>query len=367
VLFSASILEMKLNMRVLIPLILAMVLLQIVVYYMLPLREQRCFGKNRNDFFEGRANAAILILVRNNELAGLQSTIPQFEYRFNHRYNYPYIFLNDEPFTDYFKREVRKLSNSRMSFGTIPEEHWSYPSWIDIKLADRKRAEMKYNNVMYGGSLSYRHMCRFNSGFFFRNSLLDDYEYYWRVEPYTEFTCDIEYDPFMFMKKNKKKYGFTILLHENDDTIPTLWETTKQFMEENRHIVKKDNSLELVQNSNGSYNLCHFWSNFEIASLDLWRSPEYIKYFEYLDRKGGFFYERWGDAPVHSLFVAMFLSSDEIHHFEDIGYYHSPYHNCPLNPALQLRCDCDPYGKLNYGQNHKCFYYYQNMLNSKKI
>lgn len=33
------------------------------------------------------------------------------------------------------------------------------------------------------------------------------------------------------------------------------------------------------------------WSNFEIASLDLWRSPAYSKFFDFLDKKGGFYYE----------------------------------------------------------------------------
>ncbi len=35
-------------------------------------------------------------------------------------------------------------------------------------------------------------------------------------------------------------------------------------------------------------------------------------YFEHLDRVGGFFYERWGDAPVHSLAAAMFLNATEV-------------------------------------------------------
>lgn len=35
-------------------------------------------------------------------------------------------------------------------------------------------------------------------------------------------------------------------------------------------------------------------------------------YFEYLDKAGGFFYERWGDAPVHSLAAAMFLNASEV-------------------------------------------------------
>lgn len=34
----------------------------------------------------------------------------------------------------------------------------------------------------YPGSLSYRNMCRFNSGFFYRHELMQKYRYYWRVE-----------------------------------------------------------------------------------------------------------------------------------------------------------------------------------------
>jgi mannosyltransferase len=40
------------------------------------------------------------------------------------------------------------------------------------------------------------------------------------------------------------------------------------------------------------YNMCHFWSNFEIASLDWLRSKEYNDFFEMMDRSGGFWTER---------------------------------------------------------------------------
>lgn len=54
------------------------------------------------------------------------------------------------------------------------------------------------------------------------------------------------------------------------------------------------------------------WSNFEIGDLDLWRGEGYSKFFEYLDSKGGFYYERWGDAPVHSIGAALFAKKDQI-------------------------------------------------------
>lgn len=40
------------------------------------------------------------------------------------------------------------------------------------------------------------------------------------------------------------------------------------------------------------YNMCHFWSNFEIARLDWFRSKEYQEFFDMMDRSGGFWMER---------------------------------------------------------------------------
>ena len=108
---------------------------------------------------------------------------------------------------------------------------------------------------------------------------------------------------------------------------------------------------ELFQNSDGGYNLCHFWSNFEIASLKFLRSDAYMKYFEHLDQAGGFFYERWGDAPVHSIAAGMLLPKEKIHFFEDVGYYHAPYGNCPSNPALNMNCQCDSAKSVNWGNS----------------
>ena len=62
------------------------------------------------------------------------------------------------------------------------------------------------------------------------------------------------------------------------------------------YIVPKDDPESLlgwISNDGGeSYNLCHFWSNFEIGALKWLRSKEYIDYFNHLDKTGGFFYER---------------------------------------------------------------------------
>ncbi|CCE63649.1 hypothetical protein TPHA_0F01650 [Tetrapisispora phaffii CBS 4417] len=290
-----------------------------------------------------KVRATFVTLARNKDLNGLRETIKSFEDRFNSKFQYDWIFLNDSEFNDDFKVTMTALISGEVKFGIIPKEHWSFPSWIDQDRAADTRKEMK--DIIYGDSISYRNMCRFESGFFWRHPLLDEYEYYWRVEPDTKLYCDVDYDIFRFMKDNDKKYGFTISIHEYRATIPTLWDTTVEFINLHPEYVAENNMLDFVSNDDGmSYNLCHFWSNFEIASLDFWRSDAYRDYFDYLDHAGGFFYERWGDAPVHSIAAALFLNRTQVHHFDDLGYYHGPFHQCPTDEKIRLanRCDCDP-------------------------
>lgn len=86
------------------------------------------------------------------------------------------------------------------------------------------------------------------------------------------------------------------------------------------------------------------WSNFEVGDLNWLRSKAYIDYFESLDQDGGFFYERWGDAPVHSIAAGLMLPKEQIHFFNDIAYYHVPFTHCPTGEKVRLdrRCHCNP-------------------------
>lgn len=201
-----------------------------------------------------------------------------------------------------------------------------------------------------------------------------------------DFYCRVDEDPFTVMRLGGKKYGWNIMGVEFMATIPTLFETTMDFLKtwQNkypppsplksslvhlstfssssstsspsdsldrlsgkftpepyftasttlpnflfpRHMRPFLSNLQFLSTTTSlpnhpypdsstppSYNGMHFWSNFEIADLDWFRGEEYSAYFSFLDETGGFFYERWGDAPIHSLAVAMFLDESEVHHF----------------------------------------------------
>lgn len=58
---------------------------------------------------------------------------------------------------------------------------------------------------------------------------------------------------------------------------------------------------------------------------------------------GDTFEQRWGDAPVHSIGVALFARRDQIHFFSDMGYRHEPFTHCPQGDVhARGKCWCLP-------------------------
>jgi mannosyltransferase len=128
------------------------------------------------------------------------------------------------------------------------------------------------------------------------------------------------------MIEHNKTYGFTIAVKELRETVPNifryasaykrmnnltskgLWEMFVDPIEKEEkksettslpeEILRGDpsrNTLPTIDPDameGETYNMCHFWSNFEIAKLSWFRSKEYNDFFEMMDRSGGFWMER---------------------------------------------------------------------------
>ncbi|CAL9729986.1 probable mannosyltransferase Ktr5p [Monosporozyma unispora] len=139
--------------------------------------------------------------------------------------------------------------------------------------------------------------------------------------------------------------GYGINENEPDyhgpDNIIGLKKLIKRAQEPPPIVVDKFNNLE--------YNLCHFWSNFEIAHMSIYNDPTYDQYFEYLEKQEGFWKERWGDAPVHSLGLSLLLDVEDVHYFRDIGYRHDTLQHCPKNHKKFLET---PYQSKKHIRKH---------------
>ncbi|KAI1846777.1 hypothetical protein JX265_004746 [Neoarthrinium moseri] len=302
-----------------------------------------------------RENAVLVMLARNSELVAANKTITSIDHAFNRWFNYPIVFMNDEPWSQKFIDVLNKTSRGLATFEVIPQKTWTFPEWMNEGAAKQAIKEQGEQGLPHAGSEGYHHMCRYYSGKFYQMDFLKKYKWYWRLEPDVDFTCSITYDPFVQMAKNDKVYGFTIALWEVGKTCPSLFREMADWKEMHgiptnnlwRAMVQASwmpfpfrrflNFLAHRDRSGDPWSLCHYWSNFEIADMDFFRSPAYQDFFEYLDKKGGFYFERWGDAAVHSLAVAMYVDPRQVHHFEDFGYRHDKLYQCPANaPGGQL-------------------------------
>ncbi|CDR47761.1 CYFA0S37e00342g1_1 [Cyberlindnera fabianii] len=289
--------------------------------------------------------ATFVSVIEENDLWPIVDSIKQVQDRFNNKFNYDWVFLSRTELSEEFKSQTSSAITGNTKFGLIPERYSDYPEWINSDDAKDAFRAMNENSLIPGDSASIRFDNRYKTGFLHKHDLLLDYEYYWRVDPSIKIHCDIDYDVFQFMKNNDKKFGFAISLHEYQVFVKTLWDTTNAFMKENPQYTHENNMMKFISDDNGdTYNLCYFWSNFEIASLDFWRDEAYSKYFDHLDKAGGFFFERWSEGPIHSLAVSLLLDKSQVHIFQDVGYYHVPFTTCPIDSQFRTehKCSCDP-------------------------
>src|SRR6266487_918998 len=70
------------------------------------------FGKNR-------INATLLSLVRNEEVEGMVQAMRDLERTWNSKFNYPWTFFNDVPFSEEFKRRTRKETKADVRYGIL--------------------------------------------------------------------------------------------------------------------------------------------------------------------------------------------------------------------------------------------------------
>jgi len=321
-----------------------------------------------------REKAAVLLLARNEDLDQLLPTLDNFEKTFNAKFRYPYVFLNDAPYSSAFQAGILSAlpAGAEVKFGQIPEEQWRIPDWLDKAAMRARFKKMEEEGIQYAGREGYHHMCRFYSGPFALHPLLKDYNYYWRLEPGVRFHSEIQYDPFVFMAQKGKVYGWVITIVESANTIPTLFQSVLDWRREvvgnNSASLKFGNKLKMAdwqqkdelwdffiddteRDRRGKYkhpekyNLCHFWTNFEIGDLRFFRSKEYRSLFDYLDRRGGFYSERWGDAPLRSLALGLLAGFDKVHYFEDFVYKHDWFMHVPADPHVGCHSDPPPWAE----------------------
>jgi mannosyltransferase len=73
-----------------------------------------------------RTSATLLSLVRNSELDGILQSMKDLEETWNHKFNYPWTFINDVEFTKEFKEKTQAMTKAECFYRTRPR--FLYPN-----------------------------------------------------------------------------------------------------------------------------------------------------------------------------------------------------------------------------------------------
>ncbi|KAH9050759.1 alpha-1,2-mannosyltransferase-like protein [Lactarius hengduanensis] len=140
-------------------------------------------------------------------------------------------------------------------------------------------------------------------------------------------------------------------LREMEQTVSTLWEAVYDFMQEHKLRINTGSNLAGRRLPVFLLRTKAFLdeSSFEVVDMKFLRSPAYLTFFDYLDKKGGIFYERWDSASILSIALSLFLHKEKLFFQDSIGYRHGDIQHCPQGDAYRTRrCACDP--KKNFGE-----------------
>lgn len=265
------------------------------------------------DTRESKPKAAIIYMARSTakDIAFLKRSLALLDRHFNDRFHYPVIIFHED-FTEDLKEELGRRTRSPLSFGLLD---FALPDFVN-------RSEVP-EKILGRFGIGYRHMCRFFGGHIYQHPSLQGYDWYWRLDTDSFLRGRIDYDLFRHMEANDLWYGYIVMLKEKPEVAVGLWEATKAYIKQHGLESPATRALEAA---NGDWNYRYYYNNFEIIKLEFGRSRAYQDYFSYLDRLGGIYKHRWGDAPIRTLAVAMFVPEKKVHQFKDVPYSHAGYY-----------------------------------------
>lgn len=321
-----------------------------------------------------RPKACIYAFIKSNDqLRRLLRTVESVQKNFNHAYGYPWVFISAEQLSEAFKDTVRgKLTefsdqidgiNTEAMFGMVPDEIMEYPEFIDSTVASNARIDLF--DVPHGGEQFYRFISRFHAGFVANHTLLKDFDWFMRVDTGLKMTCNTDYDIFRWMQDTDKTFGFGLSIKEDARSDTNFHKTFKEFAEKHSGIYnafQKQNMEEYINIGVDGATHCSFSTELQILNLNFLRSPGYQAYFDYIDKAGGIFYERWSDSLIIGSAVATLIPAKMSHHLHHMGFQTKEHIKCPKNNDewMKYNCNCDQGNDITWNRDLTCMYRFAN-------
>jgi len=166
-------------------------------------------------------------------------------------------------------------------------------------------------------TIGYRHMCRFHAGGVYTQPLVRSagLQYGWRLDDDSIIRRPINYDVFEVMRRGGYQYGYRRVNTGWSPVDCALWDAVDRYL-------NSTPTLTPTFYHHWPRNAARYFNNFEVSDLRVWMSAEYRDYFNFVDRLGGIYYHKWGDAAIKTIAVTLFIPRHQTHKFTGIVYSH---------------------------------------------
>lgn len=268
----------------------------------------------------------VVYLSTRNELASLNRSLGQLNRLLVTAARPVVIFHEGDLANDSLQQSLARTLGSRMPLGF---------ERIDIS-ANSHQPQSVHRRY----PRSYFAMCRFFTLMLSTHPLLTLFNYYWRLDSHSYvFAPQPIEDPFELMQRRQIQYAFIMTNEEGEPYVTGLWKLFHDFLD--RHCLKPSAGLRQTQTSwFGRYSFDIIFTNFAIANVSLWRENPMIQaWLQLVDRHGGIYRHRWGDAPIHTLALTQFLAREQIARLRYFGYFHRREYVCARETDEAVVCE----------------------------
>jgi alpha 1,2-mannosyltransferase len=256
-----------------------------------------------------KTRAVIHVLVQSKRLHRLKVMLSSLDTHFNDKYKYPLIIFYEEVDRNFSESVVRNLTRSLVFFQKI---RFEIPPYVNLSQVKIPSGGHRTRVVSHPG---YHHMCRFQAFTLYDHPIMDpQVKYAWRLDDDSHILAPVKYDVFELMRDKQIQYGYNTICTDSSDLVVGLWEAVDLYIS-----VTNLDPRRFKQWGRARY----YYNNFEISEVSIWRSENYRKLCNYLDQLGGIYYHRWGDGPIKSIGVSLFVPTEKLHRFGDVRYNHN--------------------------------------------
>ncbi|KHN95896.1 alpha-1,2 mannosyltransferase KTR1 [Metarhizium album ARSEF 1941] len=314
--------------------------------------------------------AALVTLAYEYDLEPLLSSMHQLEQAFNSRYNYDWVFFSTVPLSEEFRRLTSNATTATCVYEVVGQGDVTLRSWEEKDPFSQEKPSQTSQEAAsptrgdtFKALKTFRQLQRWNNGPFAKEKRLQTYDWFWRIQPGAQFTHDIGFDIFRFMRDHNIAYGSNKVnlepIHRS-----LISQQVKRFLDKHSDLLHAEADVAwLLGLSDDRYDrrgslkwsrgfsttgttkddastpeeaftnwLLTFYKSgtspkFDIGSLSFFRSHSHQVLLDHLDGYDSQYEQGFGDILVPTISASMFLPQKSVWNFRqrDRGYTSWPH------------------------------------------